>query len=160
MKELLAKLNLLFKQLFQLSNVQTPHSLRLLAVTKANLGKDLSPREDEFGCAETVNTLCMKAFLEPAGGDLSTRKMYIELLANSKWVRVYVPLPGDIILSPTTYGNGKMANGHVGIVIENGMIASNNSYNSLLEVNYNLRSWRERYGVVGGFPIAFFRKIL
>ena len=160
MNALLKKLKAIFFEYFFLVNRQTPQSITLLRVTRENIGKDISPREDEYGCAETVNTLCVKAFGEPAGGDLSTLRMYGALRQSNKWVQVSRPLPGDIIISPTGLGNGKMKNGHVGIVVEDSLIASNNSIDSLLAVNYTLAAWREQYGGLGGFPVVFFRRII
>lgn len=149
----------LFVLLFTLDNFPTLESRRLFEVTMNNIGKDLSPTQNELGCAETVNTLCSIAFGIPAGGGLSTTGMYQALLSHEKFIRVYSPLPGDIVISPTGYGNGNMSHGHVGVVVAGERIASNNSYNSLLEINYTINSWKERYGKVGGFPVVFFRRI-
>lgn len=142
-----------------MDNFPTIESAKLCEVTLANIGKDLSPTQNELGCAETVNTLCTLAYGEPAGGNLATGAMYQALLVSDKWIRVTTPLPGDIVISPTGYGNGNMSHGHVGIVITDYKIASNNSYNSLLEVNYTLSSWKGRYGDLGGFPVAYFRRV-
>ena len=136
-----------------------PESRKFLDITMQCIGKDLSPREGLFGCAETVNTLAVKTWGEPVGGDLSTAKMLKALVESPRFVQVVYPFPGDIIISPTGHGNGKISNGHVGVVVENSFIASNNSINSLLEINYTIKAWRERYGVVGGFPVLFFRRI-
>lgn len=148
----------LFAQLFLMDNQQTEKSKRLYEVTMSNIGKDLSPIEDKFACAETVYTLLHLAF-----GDTyktrSTREAYDHMMISPYYARVQSPLPGDIVISATGYGNGNISNGHMGIVLDDGKIASNNSYNSKLEINYNLESWKQRYGVIGGFPIAYYRRL-
>lgn len=161
-KSIIEKLiNLRFQQLFNMENIQTPAGRHLLDVTKENIGKDLSPSQNEFGCQETVCTLLHLAFKDTYK-TLSTKVFYDHVLVSNAYVRipdVRNALAGDIILSPTGYGNGNISNGHIGIVLENGMIASNDSFTSKLSINYNLKSWSERYGVVGGFPITIWRRI-
>jgi hypothetical protein len=115
--------------------------------------------EWEFGCAEAVNEVVYKAFGDYAGGDLSTRKMYLSIINNKKFMQVKVPLRGDIILSPTSYGNGRLANGHTGIMAMNEHILSNDSQSGLFVDNFTLDSWKDRYVKIGGFPILFFRRI-
>lgn len=141
-----------------MQNLQTPQSETLANVTRENIGKDLSPTQDAFGCAETVCTLTHLAFSD-TWKTLSTKELYDHLFISPAYAKVTVPLAGDIIVSPTGLGNGRIANGHTGVVQEGGLIASNDSYTSKLELNYNLESWAQRYGVVGGFPIAYFRRI-
>lgn len=159
MNTLRDKIKALYLLLFPMANIQTPQSKHLCDVAYANLGKDLSPTQDAFGCAETACTLLTLAF-----GDtyktLSTKEMYDHFLVDTYYARVLVPLAGDIILSPTGYGNGNIANGHVGVVGNNDAILSNNSYDSKLEINYNLKSWKARYGDVGGFPVTYWRRII
>ncbi len=152
------KLKVLYQLLFDMDNTQTEKSKKLYEVTKAHVGQDLSPTQDKFGCAETVYTLLRLAF-----GDtwktLSTKHSFEHMVESPYYAKVLSPLAGDIIVSPTGYGNGNISNGHMGIVLESGLIASNNSENSRLEINYNLASWKQRYGVVGGFPITYFRRL-
>ena len=126
-----------------MSNVQTPASLKLRRTTYDNIGKDLSPQENAFGCAETVCTLLALAFND-TWKTLSTKLMYEHFLISPYYSKESNSLAGDIVISPTGYGNGKISNGHVGIVLNDELIASNNSYNSKLEVNYNLKSWKAR----------------
>jgi len=148
----------LFQQLFSASNIQTAQSIKLQQITLANLGKDLSPTQNELGCVETVCTLLNLTFNNDNLKFLSTAVFYNYLIQSPKFVSVLIPLGGDIVISPTGFGNGKMSNGHTGIVLDKGMIASNNSFNSKLEVNYNVGAWRVKYGSVGGFPVVFFRR--
>lgn len=141
-----------------MNNTQTPQSKHLCDVAYQNLGKDLSPTQNAFGCAETISTLLKLAFGD-AYATLSTATFYTHFMGSNSYEKVENPLPGDIVVSPTGYGNGNMANGHIGVVGNTGQILSNNSYDSKLEINYDLVSWRARYVGIGGFPMAYFRKI-
>lgn len=127
------------------------------------LGTDASPNDiapDEFGCAETVNAIHKKAFGVEIGGDVSTYRLYKALLNHSRFIGVDDPLLGDIVISPTGYGNGKLPNGHVGIVSAGRMIMSNSSSsNGLFIENFDLDSWKTKYVDVGGYPMRFFRRI-
>lgn len=129
---------------------------------KQLLGTDASPNDlapDELGCAETVNAIIEQALGYPAGGTLSTNLMYKALLKHTKFIKVDQALPGDIIISPTGYGNGGLSNGHVGIFGENEGIMSNSSATGRFEANYTLKTWVARYRGKGGYPIVFFRAI-
>ena len=124
------------------------------------LGVDASPADvadDDVGCAESVNAICRKALGIEVGGDLSTTRMYQALRESSRFVRVETPLKGDIIISPTGFGNGNLSNGHVGIMGDEGRVMSNTSATGLWTQNYTLESWRERYGKLGGYPVLFYR---
>lgn len=125
------------------------------------LGTDASPHDiapDEYGCAETVTTILQKADVEiPIF--VSTYQLYQYLQTSRDFIRVDHPLPGDIIISPTGYGNGALPNGHTGIVDENGKIMSNSSADGIFTKNYSLEGWNDRYAVRGGYPVVFFRKI-
>lgn len=151
--KLLAVLNIATK------NLPTSDGLKIYQIALSCLGTDASPNDlapDELGCAETVSTIINKAsFKMPI--ILSTREFYNYL--NTNWLQVSVPLPGDIILSPTGFGgkNG-VANGHTGIVGTGEAIMSNNSSTGKFERNYTLASWKARYADKGGYPVWFFRK--
>ncbi len=128
----------------------------------ASIGTDASPNDvapDELGCAETVNDIVTKALGYPAGGDVSTNRMYQALLKNPKFIKVDQALPGDIIISPTGYGNGGLSNGHVGIFGENETIMSNDSSTGKFESNYTIKTWIARYRNKGGYPIVYFRAV-
>lgn len=132
----------------------------LFETAESFIGKDASPLDkaaDAYGCAETVNEIHQTAFGKPIGGDVSTTRMYSALINSTRFYPVGSPMPGDIVISPTGYGNGKMKNGHVGIVGTRNRIMSNSSASGTWEYNYTIDSWTERYGVTGGFPVALFR---
>lgn len=123
------------------------------------LGKDMAPVEDEYGCMEAVNEICYKTFGDYAGGGTSTYRGWNALTVNKKFEAVKQPRPGDIVIYPTGTGNGKIPNGHAGIVGEDGKVMSNDSRSGLWEENYTLEKMAERYGRLGGFPVYFFRRI-
>jgi hypothetical protein len=55
-----------------------------------------------------------------------------------------------------------MPNGHVGIVMLGGDIASNDSrkeYRGQFRTNYTLDSWRERYEKRGGYIVEYYRPV-
>ena len=131
--------------------------LVLFDIARACIGKDMAPIENEYGCAEAVNAVFKKAFGVPIGGELSTWRMIKFLEDIKRFQRVALPLPGDIIISPTGYGDGRIPNGHVGIVGEDNLIMSNDSASGLWIENYNLYSWKARYQDRGGYPIYYFR---
>lgn len=160
METLKQQIKKLYEQLFGKYNSQTSCSRLLAVTTLANLGKDLSPTQNELGCVETIYTLFKLAFNDPKSSILGTPVMYADLKARTSFVEVLNPLAGDVILSVTGTGNGNLSNGHTGIVLEGGVIASNNSYNSKLEKNYTLKSWVDRYQKLGGMPTHYFRRIL
>lgn len=126
------------------------------------LGVDASPQDDapdELGCAETMNNIHLTAFEFPIGGDMSTKQMYKALAMTTYFVNVTTPERGDVVISPTGYGNGKLPNGHVGMVGENGVIMSNDSATGKFLTNYTLATWKKRYVDTGGFPMTFFRRV-
>jgi hypothetical protein len=124
------------------------------------IGKDMSfVASNDVGCADAVNEICRRALGFPVGGGVSTAEMYKALKSSWRWKRVTLPEPGDIVISPTGYGNGQLANGHVGIVSTKGGIMSNNSFNGSWEENYTMATWHSRYAWKGGFPMEFFRLV-
>ena len=132
---------------------------RIYQVGKLYLDLDISEKENELGCAEAVNFLFKRALGEEVGGGISTYKMYLSLKGNDKFKQVSEPKEGDIIISPTGYGNGKLKNGHVGIVGKQATILSSSSATGRFEENYTLDSWGLIYGTGGGYPIKFFRRV-
>ena len=126
---------------------------------KACIGKDMSPVHNEYGCAEAVNNVVKQVLGYPVGGDVSTYRMYEELKKSTRFKMVASCLRGDIILSPTGFGSGKLSNGHVGIVSDNERIMSNNSQTSLWDEHWTLEKWKEYYGERGGYPVTFWRPL-
>lgn len=129
------------------------------------LGKDASPEDiatDEYGCAETVTDIVHKCFGDlPKEGKtiVSTTKLYEQLKKHPKFRQTFNLKPGNIIISPTGYGNGTIKNGHTGIIGENQTIMSNSSKTGNFEKNYTIKSWVDRFRLKGGFPVFVFERI-
>ena len=135
---------------------------------KLQIGKDVDNTvSDEFACAISVNKIVERCLGKPIGGGASTHYMYKALLWSPFWWKVssFNPiknpgdaLPGDLVLSPSGYGNSKVIpNGHVGIISTDKKIMSNNSLTGLWEENYTLTTWYMRYVVKGGYPMYVYR---
>lgn len=145
-----------------LSKPDASNRSRLYIAAVSVLGTDASPNDiapDELGCAETVNAIHRKAFGYEIGGTVSTSQLYKALLKHSKFIAVDSPLEGDVIISPTGYGNGKLSNGHTGIMGKDKIIMSNDSATGLFKENFTLDSWRGYYASRGGYPVKIFRRI-
>ena len=126
--------------------------------------KIASPKDiaiDEFGCAETIFNIIQTAF-----GDmdekilLSTTELYRKLKAHKKFQQVLDLEAGNVLISPTGYGNFQLTNGHTGIIGLNGKIMSADSATGLFMENYTIDSWIERYRKLGGFPMFVFKRVL
>lgn len=159
MNSIIDFIKLLFGALIKGNNLSTPAGERLYYTAKECIGKDIAPTQNIFGCAEAVNNVVFKTFGDYAGGDISTYRMYESLQHNTLFEKVLDPQRGDIILSPTGYGNGTMSNGHVGIISDKNMIMSNSSETGLWTENYTIESWKKKYHEQGGFPVLFYRRI-
>ena len=122
---------------------------------------DASPNDlvpDEVGCAETVCTLLKQVY--PATPYLTGTYSLYDYLRNPKngFVAVTEPSPETIIICATGTGNGTM-NGHVGVFMDNNLIASNDSSTGKFMKNYDLASWTKRYVAHGGFKIHLFKHV-
>ena len=161
--EILLRLRLqlaqLMLQLLMLQQKVQDKRLALYETAKACLGRDMAPIHNAFGCAEALNEVFKKTFGVYAGGDVSTYRMYHALQDPRRFMRVSPGLPGDIIISPTGYGTGKIPNGHVGILSDNDRIMSNNSASGLWDEHFDIKSWNTRYKTKGGFPVEFYRPV-
>lgn len=136
----------------------------LIQIAKDHLGVDASPLDrasDEFGCAESVTEILVKAgmFDRVITG---TWTLYDALNKDRHWTLTDKPEPGCIVLSPTGESRkGKRAPivGHVGIVIENDMILSSDSYTGKWAAHYSIKTWRDRYETYGGYPMLYYKYI-
>lgn len=133
------------------------------------IGKDASPRDlapDEYGCAETVSSVIQAAFPELRFPTvLSTRELFAHISNSPSFQQLTEPEPGCIILSVTGAGNGRVGNGHTGVVGKNAAadgtpwIMSNDSRTGTWEANFTLAGWRRYYEAKGGMPTHFFRVV-
>jgi len=139
---------------------------RLYIVAKKNLvpAHDVSPQDianDEVACVESFDCIHFEAFGTYINGTknrvtLSTIEAFKILSKN--WLKVANPLSGDVILSVTGTGNGRVSNGHIGIVGKT-HIMSNSSFSGCWEANYTLETWMRYYMLKGGLKTHFFRKV-
>lgn len=138
--------------------------MTLLEVAKSYIGKDASPKDDapdELGCVDTVTTILREVY--PHVPHMLSTIEFNKWLnsAASGYVRVASPQPEDIIISPTS---GKKI-GHVGICLENGSIASNDSgihtptNKGKFLVNYTFFAWCRYYSIKQGLPVYIYRKV-
>lgn len=125
---------------------------------KECLGLNLSPIYKEYGCVEALNNVFNLAYNKSLGENASTFRLYNKLQLNPDFIEIMIPLPGDLVISPTGFGNGRLVNGHAGIIGEN-CIYSNNSSTLQWDTHYNLESWKKRYVDLGGFPMKFYRLV-
>lgn len=132
----------------------------LLKFLKDNVGRDFTTY-DALGCADTVNNILDEVLGYNAGGGPSTHSMYKSLQTDTRFEQQTTASAraGDIILSPTGYGNGTLTNGHVGFLGENGIIYSNNSNTSKLDTAFTAKKWKAYYKDKGGFPVVYYRAI-
>lgn len=132
----------------------------LLSVCTAHLGTDASPNDvapDELGCAETVTALLQKIY--PETPIITGTYTLYEYLNNSpKYQKINEPEPEAIIISPTGMGN-LGTNGHVGIFMEDGLIASNDSRTGKFLQNYTFETWKSYYGK-RGYPTFLFKRVV
>lgn len=155
-------ISLLFQKKMLLENeineIKKSNRELLYEAAKASLGKAIAPTEiSELGCAIAVNKIHEKAFGTQIGGDTSTYRLYLALKDSPLFNEVKEPLFGDVVVSPTGFGNGTLPHGHAGYVAKHGIL-SNDSISGLFEQNYTMESWKFKYVTQGGFPMRFFRR--
>lgn len=144
------------------TNLQTEKSLEIYSVAKMLRGKHLTldnAIDDSVGCAEATSYVLSKCKLMPfKNGIPGTATMYEWFKKRGDlFTEVEKSLAGDIIISPSGYGNGLIP-GHVGVVGNFG-IMSNDSKTGLWKENFNLESWKARYRDYGGIKTHFFRAV-
>ena len=123
----------------------------------ATLGEDISTLiENEIACSEVVSKIINQAISDFPAGVLSTADLNIKLKQSPYFRQVLEPSEGAIIVSPRT----EKINGHTGICLSNGAIASNDSKTGKFNVNYNLETWAKTFGVKGrGLKIYIYEVI-
>ena len=143
--------------------------IRLYEAARSFIGTDASPNDlapDELGCAETVNEIIRRAFGDYLHNDnrLSTYWLYKALRESPDFTETFIPVPGLIVISPTSFGTRRnpdstfaIPHGHVGIVMLDGKIASKNSRTGKFEENCTIDSWADRYVKRGGYFMKFHR---
>jgi hypothetical protein len=129
------------------------HTLALLLK-----GQDLSYIVPSVvGCAESVTRILHTLGIVPRI-ITGTYTLYEFLNTSPRFVKVTTPYAGDIVLSPTGLGNGRIQ-GHTGIVDKDNRILSNDSWSGKFSSNYTLLTWEARYKVKGKLPVYYYRII-
>ena len=161
-KELLTFLSGIFAAKRMPTNRELFYTMALSVVGTDASPNDLAP--DELGCAESVDGIYFRLFKKHICDNfLSTYWMYKALKEKPEFIRVLDKdvLPGDIVISPTQGAN----TGHVGIVGQNGIIMSNNSFKDsngvkgIFDENYTLASWRRYFFEKKGLGLHYFRVV-
>ena len=149
-------LDLLNKALSILKALAPDPRILLLSAAKYNIGNSLCPNNIELGCVDSVNAVHKWAFGLPICDGSGTVGLYMALLNDHTFSQIQNPMPGDVIISVTS----GVTHGHVGIFLDNGTIASNDSDTGRFLTKYDILSWRSRYVASMGLKTAYFRKIL
>lgn len=136
-----------------------------LEVCESAIGTDVTPTDrtpDEVACAEVVSTLIRK--VEPAMPIITGTATLWEYLDNPihGFRQVQDPQAGDIIISPTGYGL-KGTSGHVGVVLQDNVIASNTSFGTYagkFMKNHTIQTWAKYYVEKRNYPVYYYRKMV
>lgn len=124
------------------------------------LGKDITPQDkipDEVACAENLCVLIQK--LDPDFPIIpNTLDLLKEFKRNTKYKPTLNVEAGNIIINATSTGNNKIR-GHTGVILDGGLVASNNSVNGLWSDHWNLVEWNSYYRRFGGMPTHIFEYI-
>lgn len=151
------------------------HRLHLYEVVQSFVDKkiDVTPDDlvhDSVACAVSFMAIERAAFpastFKPSN-EASTYYVRKALRERTDlWKQVYIPAPGDAIISATGFGRNKkpdgslvIPNGHVGYLLLNNRIASNTSKTGIFEANYALDFWKRRWQELGGYHVEFYRRI-
>lgn len=133
----------------------------LLRSAKDHVGRDASPFDwasDELSCAESLSSIIKKSIARDFPLELATWRLYKLLQKDKRFQQTTGLLAGNIIISPTGYGNGRIR-GHCGILGEGEMIYSSSSATGNWEQNYSLGQWIQRYRREGALPIYVFEPL-
>ena len=129
---------------------------KILDEAKEWIGKEASINDlvaDYVACGESFCNVMSNVMNFPM---ITGTASLFEYLKEDKRFKITTELKaGNIIISPTTYGNGLIP-GHIGILLEDGKIVSNSSESGLWVQNYDVDSWTRRYRIKGGFPVVIF----
>lgn len=131
---------------------------RLRDICISSVGKDISPDDkapDEKACAESLSNL-LKLLYPNFPVLVSTVELYKALKNDTRFTGTLDFKPWTLIITPTQGGNGRVSNGHVGIVGEHGVIYSNNSGTGKWDNHWTVDEWVSYYKIKGGYRIHLF----
>ena len=132
---------------------------KLYTIAKRLVGKHLTldasvPKET--GCAQAMSYILKETGYNISKGGISgTYTLYEWLVKN--FHKTDKLEPGCILISVTGTGNGKVR-GHVGVVLDDGIIASNNSSTGLLDTHWKYENWIAYYQQVGKLKTVIFKE--
>ena len=133
---------------------------QIVGYTKMFAGYDLTAyAPNALGCAEAVSRVICQVFPD-FGIYTGTAQLDAIFRIDTRFRKLSAGeeiQPGDIIISPTGSGNGKVAHGHTGIFVENKRIYSNDSATGKWIQNWTDLSWRAYFVGTGGFPVNIYR---
>lgn len=126
------------------------------------VGTDASPSDevnDSIACAETLSTIINSIDNTfPVITGTWTLWDFVKRIRKD-FIKITQPEKGAILMYVTGTGNGKIKNGHVFIVGENGKLLSNNSLTGKFDSHWTVETARNHYGVEGGYPRYIYRWI-
>lgn len=135
---------------------------RLYAEAVRALSTDPTPYDtidDDVACVDSVTALIRR--IDPNFPRLSsTVQLFNTLQKRARMLSA--PKKGCLVLSVTGTGNGRVANGHVGVVgariSGDGTlwIMSNNSFTGLWSVTHTVKTWNRYYNALGGMETYYF----
>lgn len=138
--------------------IPQPEEPKLYTVAKSLLGKRLTLDNSvpkNVGCAQALSYILKEAgYAIPKGGISGTYTLYGWLQKN--FLKTDTLEKGNIIISVTGTGNGKIR-GHVGVVLDDEVIASNNSKTGLLDTHWKYENWKAYYTQVGKLKTVIFK---
>jgi len=144
----------------QIENIQTENGKKILEFCLKNEGKSFGNKFVELGCVDELLAIYNK-FAKDKILNVYSTIILGKLLENSKKFFLITNktnlLGGEIVISITGTGNGIIKNGHVGFYVGDNRIASNDSGDGKLKRNYTLKSWEERYNIIGGMKVLYYR---
>ena len=136
---------------------------KLYQVAYSCLGKHMgltSGIDKSVNCANALSHVLILAGVNglPQKGIPGTAELYGWLLRSKQFDKMAEPLPGDILIYPTGYGNGSVR-GHAFVVGKRNPM-SNNSNTGLWDAHWDSVSEADEfYSKKGGIPRSVFRYI-
>lgn len=138
--------------------IPQPEDPKLYTIAKSLIGQHLTldpsvPKET--GCAQCMSYILKEAgYKIPKGGISGTYSLYEWL--NKNFHKTDTLEKGNILISVTGTGNDKIR-GHVGVVLDDEVIASNNSKTGLLDTHWKYENWKAYYTQVGKLKTVIFK---
>lgn len=141
----------------------TPRTILLGEYASSLLGKHLSLDESipwGVGCAEAISKVLKDFGVQgiPDRGFPGTVGIGAFLRQSNEFRTNRIMHPGVVILEETGTGNG-LIRGHVGIVLDKEIIASNNSETGKFSNHWTIQRWDDYYRKYGGIPTQLFECI-